>query len=236
MRLSLLCLSLGFALLNANAAEVNLPMAAPPAKAPAARGKTAAPSKTTITSQTLEMVSGVTDNIFYFSKNVHVVGTDLDMKADQMVVTALHEADEQNDISRAIPSGKNKMGTIEKIVAVGNVHILQQGRESFSGHAEFFPKDSKVILTEDPRVIDSQAIVTGWRITLFQNDKRVIVEQDPAGGARPTVNLDALPNMSPVAPKSATLAGAKRAFGAVKPATSVPTTSAVAVKASTVQK
>jgi len=157
------------------------------------------PSKTIITSQALEMVSGTEENTFYFSKDVHVVGTNLNMTADQIVVTAARDqAVDPANVAKALPSGssQHQMGTIHKIIAIGNVHILQEGRESVSNRADFFPKENKVVLTENPRVIDSQAIVSGWRITLYQGERRVMVEQDPnAPAVKPTVDLEALPDM-----------------------------------------
>lgn len=153
---------------------------------------------TTINSQTLEMVSGPEENVFYFSKNVVVNGSNLRMKADQMVVTSKRQPDTSGSLANAPSQNLNNPdGSIDKIVAVGNVHIYQSGRESVSGRAEFYPKDGRVILTDNPRVIDSKAIVSGWRITLFQGERKVMVEQDPNGapGSRPSVNLSSLPNL-----------------------------------------
>ena len=155
--------------------------------------------KTTITSEMLEMISGANENTFYFTKNVVVIGTNLKMKADQMTVTAIRPPEGKNSTATSanIVSMKTPaVGSIDKIVATGSVHIYQGARESISGKAEFFPKEGKVVLTESPRVIDSKAIVSGWRITLFQGERKVMVEQNPdGGGSRPSVNLDSIPNM-----------------------------------------
>lgn len=170
--------------------------AAPGAPMP---GKPAATQqvKTTITSQTLEMVSGPVNNTFYFSKNVVVQGNNLKMTADQMVVTAKRTGEAPTNLQNASATFNAPGGsTIDKIVAVGNVHIYQEARESISGRAEFYPKEGKVVLTDKPRVIDAKAIVSGWRITLFQGERKVMVEQDPSQqGVRPSVNLDAIPDM-----------------------------------------
>lgn len=175
----------------------NFLAAAPGASVPAPKPGPAQP-KTSITSETLEMVSGPVDNTFYFSKNVVVNGNNLKMTADQMVVTAKRAPEGANTTANAPANNLNAPGgsTIDKIVAVGNVRLYQEGRESFSGRAEFYPKEGKVVLTEKPRVIDAKAIVSGWRITLYQGERKVMVEQDPAqGGARPSVNLDSMPNL-----------------------------------------
>lgn len=165
-------------------------------------------AKTTILSQTLEMVSSDTANTFYFSKNVRVRSTNLFMTADKMVVTALRENSEASAIEvektaktaaakrTSSTSANTPLGTIDKIVATGNVNISQQDREATAGHAEFFPKEGRVVLTENPRVVDSKAIVSGWRITLLHGERRVLVEQDPNGTTRPNVDLNELPDMS----------------------------------------
>ncbi len=164
----------------------------------------AAPVKTSITSETLEMVSGQSENTFYFSKKVRVEGTNLRLTADQLVVTAQRAIDAPEIPSGALPA----MGSIHKIVAVGNVHIYQEGREATAGKAEFFPKEGKVVLTENPRVIDAKAIVSGWRITMVHGERKVTVEQDPTkANVRPTVNLESLPDLG-FEPKTQTPAGA----------------------------
>jgi lipopolysaccharide transport protein LptA len=170
------------------AAELSLsgsPLAAPQAK-------------TTILSQTLEMVSSDEENTFYFTKDVRVNSTDLLVTAEKMIVTAQRSSSPTN----AAAQGKTQtpLGAIKKIVAMGNVHISQQNREATAGRAEFLTEEGKVVLTENPRVIDAQAIVSGWRITLFHDQRRMLVEQDPNGPARPSVDLAELPEgKTPVA-------------------------------------
>lgn len=188
--------------------------------APAAKPTPAGPAqpKTSITSETLEMVSGPVNNTFYFSKNVVVTGNNLKMTAEQMVVTARRAGESAAPLQNPAASLDAPGGsTIDKIVAVGNVHIYQEARESISGRAEFYPKEGKVVLTDKPRVIDAKAIVSGWRITLYQGERKVMVEQDPAqGGTRPSVNLDSIPDMGfdpkteppPMPPAPAVPAGA----------------------------
>ncbi len=189
--------SLTFLFLACVASVFAAPGSAPAPAKPSAAKAGPAQAKTSITSETLEMVSGPVDNTFYFSKNVVVNGNNLKMTADQMVVTA-KRSPEGSTPSNAPAKALNAPGgsTIDKIVAVGNVRLYQEARESFSGRAEFYPKEGKVILTEKPRVIDAKAIVSGWRITLYQGERKVMVEQDPAqGGVRPSVNLDSMPNL-----------------------------------------
>lgn len=146
--------------------------------------------RTTILSETLEMVSTDDENVFYFTNNVRAQGNNLSMTADQVVVRAVR-LPEENDDDDTLGS----IGTIKTIVATGNVVIDQEGRKAKSGKAEFFPTEGKMVLTENPTVIDNKAIVSGWRITLIQGERRVMVEQDPNGTQRPSVNLSQMPDL-----------------------------------------
>lgn len=65
------------------------------------------------------------------------------------------------------------------LLATTNVRIVQGDREATCGRAEVLPRDDKVILTEDPVVIDHAAGVTsaGEKITMFRGQQRVEVDK-----------------------------------------------------------
>lgn len=147
-----------------------------------------APRRTIVDSESLTMQSLPDRNLFYFTGNVVVTGTNLRVLCDEMEVIA-------NRVREDAEAAIGEIGSIEKIVAMGNVRIFQAGREARAGRAEVLPETGKVVLTDNPIVIDSQAEVTGWRITLEQGAKTALVEQDPSGNQRPTVRLDALPDL-----------------------------------------
>jgi len=147
--------------------------------------------RTTILSETLEMISTDEENVFYFTNNVRAQGNNLSMTADQVVVRAVRAVDNKKEDSDMLGS----IGTIKTIVATGNVVIAQDGRKATAGRADFFPSEGKMVLTEKPTVVDNKAIVSGWRITLIQGERRVMVEQDPNGTQRPSVNLSQMPDL-----------------------------------------
>lgn len=140
------------------------------------------PEETVITSDLFEMVGGETENYFYFKGDVIVTGTNLYATCDEMEVVA----DRQQD--KAAEAAVGKVGTIQSIVMKGNVDIEQSGRRAEAGRADILPREDKVILTESPKVIDSEGTVSGWRITLYKGERKALVEGQP-GGERPRIQL-----------------------------------------------
>ena len=144
---------------------------------------------TVVRSESLEMTSTPELNYFYFSNNVTITGNNLLVKCDNLEVTANRSGEAEATIGR--------IGVIKKIIAIGSVEIFQAGRAALAGRAELLPAEDKIILTDSPQILDRKATVSGWRITLLKGNRTAIVENNPDGtdGSRPTVVLDALPNL-----------------------------------------
>ena len=144
---------------------------------------------TVVRSESLEITSTPELNYFYFSDNVTITGNNLLVKCDNLEVTASRSGEAEATIGR--------IGVIKKIVAIGSVEIFQAGRAALAGRAELLPAEDKIILTDSPQILDRKATVSGWRITLLKGNRTAIVENNPDGtsGSRPTVVLDALPNL-----------------------------------------
>ncbi len=152
------------------------------AEEPAAQPATVdvTPQETVITSDLFEMVGGETENYFYFKGNVVVTGTNLRATCDEMEVVA----DRQQ--SDAMEKAVGKVGTIQTITMDGNVVIEQAGRRAEAGHADIMPREDKVVLTESPKVIDSEGTVSGWRITLYKGERKATVEGKPGQDGKPS--------------------------------------------------
>ena len=146
-----------------------------------------APPKTVISSDRVEMDSQETVNVFNFYDNVHLEGEGLDAVCDKLEVISKKTEGESSGIAN--------VESFEKITAIGNVHITQEGRDIRAGHAEIFPAEGKVVLTENPEVTDSQGTVKGHRIIFYKNDGKVYVEGSPEGG-RPKIILPNLPDLN----------------------------------------
>ena len=105
------------------------------------------------------------------TENVILTGTNLRITCDQLTIIATRLGDKDATV-----------GDIEKfkyILATGNVRIIQGDRESTSQRAEVFPREDKVVLSEDPVIIDHSNgfVAAGEKITLFRGKREVFVEK-----------------------------------------------------------
>jgi lipopolysaccharide export system protein LptA len=103
--------------------------------------------------------------------SVTLIGTNLKISCDRLEFTALGIGDKGSTLP-----------TLEKfksLLATGHVVIVQGDREATCGRAEVLPHEDKVVLTENPVVIDhgSDLTNTGEEITLDHRERRVIVKK-----------------------------------------------------------
>lgn len=136
--------------------------------------------ETVITSDRFEMVGGETENYFHFLGNVEVNGTNLHATSDEMEVVSGRQATESETVG--------DVGAIKSIVMKGNVVLVQSGRRAEAGRADIYPREGKVVLSENPKVVDSEGTVTGHRMTLYRGERKALVEGIP-GGDRPRIQL-----------------------------------------------
>ncbi|MBW2520990.1 MAG: lipopolysaccharide transport periplasmic protein LptA [Deltaproteobacteria bacterium] len=79
---------------------------------------------------------------------------------------------------------QDKQNEIERVMAQGNVRIVQFDRIATGEKAEFFRNEGRIVLSGQPRVSEGNSFVEGQMITLFLNDKRSVV----SGGDEGRVN------------------------------------------------
>lgn len=109
-------------------------------------------------------------------KQVTLTGTNLRITCDRLEVVAVGIGD-KTSVAPVLEKFKY-------LLATGEVVIMQGDREARCGRAEVFPLENKVVLTENPVVID-HAIdweQRGARITMHRGDRRVVVEQSVLTG------------------------------------------------------
>lgn len=146
---------------------------------------------TIISSQHLEMQGTAEKNYFYFSGEVEVKGTNLQILCDELTVVALREG----------PAGATigSIGAIEEINARGSVEIHQAGRSAYAGRAEVNPKAGTVVLSDSPRVVDDEVEVQGYQFVLHRGEKKFESVPDPNAPAeepsRSVVRLGAMPDL-----------------------------------------
>src|SRR5690625_7813683 len=73
---------------------------------------------------------------------------------------------------------EDELGRIQRIYAIGNVRVVQGDREATSGRAEVFPREGRVVLTENPVLRNEDGRVSGARITFLQGEGEAIVESE----------------------------------------------------------
>lgn len=105
---------------------------------------------------------------------------DLTLYADRLVVSY---AGAGSDLSR--------------VEAFGNVRILQGDRQATSGHAVYDPKQARIVLDENPKVVVGDDVITGKVITYFVNEKRSVV----TGGPKERVEAVIHPGRKDAGPK-----------------------------------
>ena len=141
IRRPLLALSL---LAGACLQAIPVSLAQPPATAPALT-----PIPTEITSVgPAEMVSTATETIFTFRDQVVVIGTNLSLKCDQLVVIAKRTGDPKATLG--------KQENFKSLVATGHVRLIQGEREASCDRAEVLPGEDRVILTGNPATVRSK--------------------------------------------------------------------------------
>src|SRR4051812_26336675 len=131
------------------------------------------PPSTVITSDKSEVWSteaADSETHGYFEGNVVVTGNNLKITCDRLDLLASRVGDKTVTV-----------GNLEKfkyLLAVGKVHIMQGDREATCGRAEVFPRDDKVVLTENPIVVDRGGPATwvGTKLVLLRGERRVLGE------------------------------------------------------------
>ncbi len=150
MKLSVLLLSL-FALLATQALAQSLP-------------------STELVADSLEMTSTDTETTALCVGNVMLTGTNLKITCDRLEIVAARVAGEDDTI-----------GTMERfkhLIATGSVRIVQGDREATCGRAEVLPREEKVILTDEPVLLDhsTEMVATGERIVLLRGQRKLFGE------------------------------------------------------------
>lgn len=153
----------------------------------------AKPVPTELTSDQLEMTSTDEETTAVATGDVVLTGTNLRITCDRLTVIAARVGDK----SAAIGEGFERF---KYILATGNVRIVQGDRESTSQKAEVFPREDKVVLSEDPVIIDHSNgfVAAGEKITLFRGKREVFVDKPKFTGP-PVGDLSATAAPKPAA-------------------------------------
>jgi lipopolysaccharide export system protein LptA len=129
------------------------------------------PQPTTLTCDHMDMWSEGDETKAICTGNVTLTGTDLRVVCDRLELTASRLGTQPTSVP-----------TLEKfryLLATGHVSITQGTRGATCGRAEVLPREEKVVLTENPVVIDhaTDFVSAGEKITMLRGKERVEVEK-----------------------------------------------------------
>jgi lipopolysaccharide export system protein LptA len=132
---------------------------------------------TTITSDgEADMVSTDQETTITFQQNVVVNGTNLKLTCDYLKVVVLRKGDQTATLG--------KLDKFRSLLATGNVHLVQGDREAACGRAEVLPAQDRVVLTENPVIVDhdQNSRIAGEKITLLRGQRQVLVDKPQLTG------------------------------------------------------
>jgi lipopolysaccharide export system protein LptA len=171
MKLSPAPLALALLVLTLAAVDAQMPVLDP------SDPNTPPPGATVITSDELRMDQ--TTRISIFTGNVIVTGTNFRMTCEEMTVYSTKES------------------KIDNIIAKGNVVILQPGRITHCGQAQYFHDEDKFVLTDQPDILDNKNEIQAPKITIFRTKQSLFTE-----GRTKTTIIQGMDSSSTNAPPS----------------------------------
>src|SRR5687768_17555584 len=135
------------------------------------------PQPTTLTCDHMDMWSEGEETKAICTGKVTVTGTNLRIECDRLELTATRIGKD----SGAVPD----LDKFRYLLATGNVSITQGTRVATCGRAEVFPREEKVVLTENPVVADkaTDMVSSGDRITMLRGQERVVVDNQKLTGS-----------------------------------------------------
>jgi hypothetical protein len=129
------------------------------------------PQKTVLDCDRAEIWSEGNETHGICTGSVTLVGTNVRLVCDRLEFIALG----RGDTTSTLPP----LERFRQLVATGHVKIIQGEREASCGRADLLPREDKIVLTDQPVVIDrgNDQTLEGERITMFRGERRVIVEK-----------------------------------------------------------
>jgi len=115
-----------------------------------------APGTTVINSDELRMDQ--LGKTAVFTGNVVVIGNNFNMKCEEMTVFFTNDS------------------KIDNIVAKGDVVIVQPGRITHCGQAQYFRDEDKFVLTDEPDILDNQNEIQAPKITIYRTKQTMVTE------------------------------------------------------------
>ncbi len=107
------------------------------------------------------------------NKSAEFIGHVLATQGDTTITADKLKVYYKGGIQSGAASG---MGTIVRIIAQGTVKIVLEDKIAHTEHAEYIADKSLVVLTgPNSRIIDGNNSISGQKITLYRDDRRIHV-------------------------------------------------------------
>ncbi len=144
-----------------------------------------------------EMVSTDKETTITFRDRVVVTGTNMKLNCDFLEVVVVRSGDKTATLG--------KMDKFRSMVATGNVLLVQGDREAACGRAVVLPGEEKVVLSENPIVVDhdQNTRFAGETITLLRGQRTVHIDK-PVLTAPPVKDLGVDKETKPATPPATT--------------------------------
>ncbi len=130
------------------------------------QGAAALSDETIVLADTIKMLQGAKRHQFIFDGAVEVMSGEVQMNAASMNIFTKEAARKKASGIDATKEPAIKVGSVESMVARGGVRI-ERGRQLVTSEmVEFFPDESRAVLTGSPKVESDEATVIGVKMEL----------------------------------------------------------------------
>ena len=135
------------------------------------------PEKVHITSD--EMMYDEPNSLVEFTGNVVATRLDATIYADRIKVVLFSNAEKEEQAANdtTTPASNN----VKELIASGNVKVIRNDGTATADRAVYSTLKGTIVLTgKSPTVVSGNSRITGKKITLFQDNRRVVVESEGA--------------------------------------------------------
>jgi len=88
-------------------------------------------------------------------------------------------------------------GVVEKIVAEGNVRLLQEGREARAARGVFFNLEQRIVLSGGAELVQGGNTLKGESVTVFLRENRSVVTGGEGGRVKAVIQPKGLQDLKP---------------------------------------
>ncbi len=151
------------------------------------------PQRTELTADGLVMTSTARESRVVCTGNVELTGTNLRLICDRLELIADRDYDPTATLA--------ELKGFKYLLATGNVRIIQGQREATCGRAEVLPLEERVVLSDNPVVLDraTDYVGRGEVIILHRGEQRMEIRKPHfTGPAIPDLGADARKDAVPV--------------------------------------